>query len=161
MLVTSIFILFHKVFCHSKNEFQCLSHIYFVVCKCFQFGQAQYFAVWWRVIIILQRNFSWSDWLTCREHIYHVPCQKTRKASFRFECPVNITARATRHPKWRRRSITRLHHSDHLGQFYESSLGCMPTEYFRKRQQQPPWQRKQQHDNAKQFPTSIWLSNMK
>ena len=29
-------------------------------------------------------------------------------------------------------------HSDHLGQFYESSLGCMPTDYFRKRQQQPP-----------------------
>ena len=28
-------------------------------------------------------------------------------------------------------------HSDHLGQFYESSLGCMPTDYFRKRQQQP------------------------
>ena len=29
-------------------------------------------------------------------------------------------------------------HSDHLGKFYESSLGCMPTEYFRKQQQQPP-----------------------
>ena len=29
-------------------------------------------------------------------------------------------------------------HSDHLGQFYESSLGCMPTDYFQKQQQQPP-----------------------
>ena len=41
-------------------------------------------------------------WLTCREHIYHVPCQKQHKASFPFECPVNITTLATQHPKWRR-----------------------------------------------------------
>ena len=34
--------------------------------------------------------------------------------------------------------VTNNAHSDHLGQFYESSLGCMPTDYFRKRQQQPP-----------------------
>ena len=51
----------------------------------------------------------WSDWFTCREHIYHVPCLKPHKASFPFECPVNITTCATQHPKWRRRSITRLH----------------------------------------------------
>ena len=28
-------------------------------------------------------------------------------------------------------------HSEHIGQFYESSLGCMPTDFFRKQQQQP------------------------
>ena len=47
-------------------------------------------------------------------------------------------------------------HSEHLGQFYEKSLGCMPMDYFRK-QQHPPLQRKQQHDNAKQSSTYMFL----
>ena len=38
MLVTSIFSFFHNVFYPSKIKFQFFSHIYFVVCKCFQFG---------------------------------------------------------------------------------------------------------------------------
>ena len=38
MLVTSIFSHSHNVFYHSQSKFQFLSHIYFVVCKSFQFG---------------------------------------------------------------------------------------------------------------------------
>ena len=38
MLVTSIFSFSHNVFSLSKIKFQIFSHIYFVVCKCFQFG---------------------------------------------------------------------------------------------------------------------------
>ena len=40
MLVTSIFSFSHKVFYSSQHKFQFLSQIYFVVCKCFEFGQA-------------------------------------------------------------------------------------------------------------------------
>ena len=29
-------------------------------------------------------------------------------------------------------------HSEYHGQFYESSIGCMPMDYLRKQQQQPP-----------------------
>ena len=36
MLVTSIFLLFPQ--CFSQNKFQFFSHIYLIVCKCFQFG---------------------------------------------------------------------------------------------------------------------------
>ena len=49
MLVNSIFSFFHNVFYPFQNKFLTLSHIYFVVCKCFQFGQGQNFVVWWRV----------------------------------------------------------------------------------------------------------------
>ena len=38
MLVTSIFSFSHNVFYPSLNKFQFFSYIYFVVCKCFQFG---------------------------------------------------------------------------------------------------------------------------
>ena len=38
VLVTSIFSFSHKVFYPYQSKFQFLSHIYFVVCKCFQFG---------------------------------------------------------------------------------------------------------------------------
>ena len=38
MLVTSIFSFSHNVFYLSQSNFQWLIHIYFVVCKCFQFG---------------------------------------------------------------------------------------------------------------------------
>ena len=38
MLVTSIFSFSHNVFYPTQNKFQFFSHIYFVVCKCFQFG---------------------------------------------------------------------------------------------------------------------------
>ena len=51
-------------------------------------------------------------------------------------CTQHLSATVTWRNGWCLR--TRLPHSDHLGQFYESSLECMPTDYFRKRQQQPP-----------------------
>ena len=38
MLVTSIFSFSNNVFYPSENKFQFFSHIWFVVCKCFQFG---------------------------------------------------------------------------------------------------------------------------
>ena len=38
MLETSIFSFSPNVFYLSQNRFQILSHIYFVVCKCFEFG---------------------------------------------------------------------------------------------------------------------------
>ena len=38
MLVTSIFSFTHNIFYPLKNKFQFWSHIYFVVCKFFQFG---------------------------------------------------------------------------------------------------------------------------
>ena len=59
--------------------------------------------------IILKRNFSWYDWLTYQKHKYHVSWQKPHQAIFPFECPVNITAHTTQHPKRLHRSITRLH----------------------------------------------------
>ena len=46
MLVTSIFFFSHNVFYQSQKEFLFLSYIYFVVCKCFQFGPVQNFVVW-------------------------------------------------------------------------------------------------------------------
>ena len=45
MLVTSIFSISHNVFYPSLSNFQFLSHIYFVICKCFQFGHVQNFVV--------------------------------------------------------------------------------------------------------------------
>ena len=39
MLVTSIFSFPHNPFYPSRNKFDYLGYIYFVVCKCFQFGQ--------------------------------------------------------------------------------------------------------------------------
>ena len=39
ILVTSIFSFSHNVFYPCKDKFQFLSHIYFVICKCFQFEQ--------------------------------------------------------------------------------------------------------------------------
>ena len=38
MLVTSIFSFSYNVFYQSQNEFQFLNYIYFVVCKCSQYG---------------------------------------------------------------------------------------------------------------------------
>ena len=41
MLVTSIFSFFHSVFYPIKDRNHHLSYVYFVVCKCFQFGHIQ------------------------------------------------------------------------------------------------------------------------
>ena len=38
ILVASIFSLSHNVFYQAKNKFQTFSHIFFVICRCFQFG---------------------------------------------------------------------------------------------------------------------------
>ena len=46
MLVTSIFSFSHNVFYPSQNKLQLFNYIYFVVCKCFQFGPVQFFVVW-------------------------------------------------------------------------------------------------------------------
>ena len=44
--LTSIFSFSHNVFYHFQNKFQFLGHIYFVVCKCFEFGPVLNFVVW-------------------------------------------------------------------------------------------------------------------
>ena len=49
MLVTSIFSFCHNVFYQSQRELLFLSSIYFVVCKCFQFGPVKKFVIWNRV----------------------------------------------------------------------------------------------------------------
>ena len=41
MLVASIFSFSHNVFYQSQREFQCLSYIYFVFCKCFNLHQSK------------------------------------------------------------------------------------------------------------------------
>ena len=46
MLVTSIFSFSHIVFYSIKDRNDHLCYIYFVVCKCFQFGQGQNFVNW-------------------------------------------------------------------------------------------------------------------
>ena len=46
MLVTSIFSFSHNVFFQFQKEFLFLSHIYFVVCKCFQFGPVKKLVLW-------------------------------------------------------------------------------------------------------------------
>ena len=46
MLITSIFSFSHNVFYSIKDRNYHLYYIYFVVCKCFQFGQGQIFVVW-------------------------------------------------------------------------------------------------------------------
>ena len=46
MLVTGIFSFAHNVFYFSQHKFQFLNHYDFVVCKCFEFGKGQNFAVW-------------------------------------------------------------------------------------------------------------------
>ena len=46
MLVTSIFSFSHHVFYPIKDRNHHICYIYFVVCKYFQFGQAQIFVVW-------------------------------------------------------------------------------------------------------------------
>ena len=46
MQVTSIFSFSQNVFYPFQNKFQHLSHIYFVVCKCFQFDRVQNFVFW-------------------------------------------------------------------------------------------------------------------
>ena len=46
MLVTSIFSFFHNVFYALQDRNYHLCYIYFVVCKCFEFGQSQIFVVW-------------------------------------------------------------------------------------------------------------------
>ena len=43
MLVTNIFSFSHNVFYPSQNEFQIVSQIYFVVCKCSEFGHVYRF----------------------------------------------------------------------------------------------------------------------
>ena len=52
MLVTSIFSFSHNVFyiIKDRNYHRHLCYIYFVVCKCFEFGQGQIFVVWEWVI---------------------------------------------------------------------------------------------------------------
>ena len=49
MLVTSIFSFSHIVFYPSQIKFPFFGHIYFVVCKCFEFGLVKNFVVWERV----------------------------------------------------------------------------------------------------------------
>ena len=44
--VTSFSSFSHNVFLSSDNKFHFLSHIYFVVCKCFEFGVGLKFVVW-------------------------------------------------------------------------------------------------------------------
>ena len=46
MLVTSIFSFSHNVFYSIKDRNYHLCYIYSVFCKCFQFGQGQFFIVW-------------------------------------------------------------------------------------------------------------------
>ena len=46
MLVTSIFSFSQNVFYPFKLKFQFLSHIYCVICNCFQFGQDLNFFIW-------------------------------------------------------------------------------------------------------------------
>ena len=53
MLVTSIFSFSHNVFYPSTDEFKPLSHIWIVVCKCFQFGQVQNFVIGKELIYFL------------------------------------------------------------------------------------------------------------
>ena len=43
---TSIFSFSHEVFYSNKERNYHLCNIYFVVCKCFQFGQGQIFVIW-------------------------------------------------------------------------------------------------------------------
>ena len=47
-LITSIFSFSKNVFYPSPVKFQFFSHVYFVLCKFFQFEQIQNFAVWQR-----------------------------------------------------------------------------------------------------------------
>ena len=47
--ITSIFSFSHNVFYSSRNKFHFFSYIYFVVCKCFQYGPVQKFVIWLRV----------------------------------------------------------------------------------------------------------------
>ena len=46
MLVTSIFSFSHNVFYSVKERNSYFSNLYFVVCKCFQFGYIQTFVFW-------------------------------------------------------------------------------------------------------------------
>ena len=46
MLVTSIFSISHSVFYSIKDSNHHFSNIYFVICKCFQFGHVQNFFIW-------------------------------------------------------------------------------------------------------------------
>ena len=43
------FLLFPHCFLTFPKQISIFSHIYFCVCKCFQFGQIQNFVGWWRV----------------------------------------------------------------------------------------------------------------
>ena len=49
MLVTSIFSFSHNVFYPITYKFRHFSHIWIVVCKCFEFGLVYHFVVWKRV----------------------------------------------------------------------------------------------------------------
>ena len=49
MLVTSIFSFSNNVFYPSQYKFQLFSHIYFVICKFFQFGPVKKFVICYRV----------------------------------------------------------------------------------------------------------------
>ena len=46
MLIASIFSFSHGVFYSTKEKNCHIRKIYFVVCKCFQFGHIQFFFVW-------------------------------------------------------------------------------------------------------------------
>ena len=57
MLVTSIFSVSHNVFYSICDKVQFLRYIYFVICKCFQFGAVQNFVVYLRVIPLFHREW--------------------------------------------------------------------------------------------------------
>ena len=62
MLVTSIFSFSHNVFYSSRHKFQFLSHNYFVICKCFEFGPVYNFVVRSRVNASTTDSFFKTSW---------------------------------------------------------------------------------------------------
>ena len=49
MPVTGIFSISHNIFYPSQKKYEFFGYIYFVVCKCFEFGQVENFVDWERV----------------------------------------------------------------------------------------------------------------
>ena len=68
MLVTSIFSFSHNVFYPPINSFRFFTYIYFIVCKCFEFGRVQNFVVWYRVKRLISFSCIISE-CTCVEGI--------------------------------------------------------------------------------------------
>ena len=48
----------------SGTEISILSYIYFVVCKCFEFGHIQNFVFWQRVNPLPHKDIFWRPWET-------------------------------------------------------------------------------------------------